>query len=201
MAARLSSIFSKEQRQNMVLEHYLRGKSFRQISKEVSCSLHTVHRDIAAIRDEWRRARAEKMGDAEMLMELARVDGIEREAWAQWESSKKEEVESHASTEVIIEQGPDGQSVRKPGKEKITRKTRIRNADPRYMDIVCWCVEQRCKLLGLINPAIHKAPPIDGNSAPKVILDLSQLSDDELITLDKVRDRMMGIMPGGSSVN
>ena len=204
MAAHLRHRVSKEQRMNLTLELYLRGKSFRQIADEIGCARMTVQRDIAEIREDWRKARVDEIGN-EQLMELARIDAIERESWAQWESSKKEEVISRAETEVIIETLPDGRVVRKPGKERVVRTTRIKNADPRYMDTVCWYIEQRCKLLGLLAPTKVTATNLSGTGPaepPKVAIDLSTLSDEELVALDKLRDRMLGIMPGtGNSVN
>lgn len=186
---------------NLTLEYYLRGWSFREICKEVGCGLTTTQRDIAAIREEWRASRVEAFG-TEQLHELARIDAIEREAWAQWEASKKEEVGSRAETEVLVEQKADGQVVRKPGSERVVRTTRLRNADPRYMETIRWCVEQRCKLLGLLAPQKIAPTNPEGTGPAKVVLDLSKLSDEELDVLDKVRDRMMGLMPGtGQSVN
>lgn len=200
MAAHLRQRLAKEQRMNLTLEYYLRGWSFRQMAKELGCGLTTIQRDIAAIREEWRASRVDAYGQ-EQLHELARIDAIEREAWAQWEASKKEEVTSRAETEVKIEQGPNGQVVRKPGAERVVRTTRIRNADPRYMETIRWCVEQRCKLLGLLAPQKVTPTNPEGTGPAKIQLDLSTLSIEELEALDKVRNRMLGVMPGGSSLN
>lgn len=202
MAANARSKLVREERMNRTLELYLRGQSYSQIAKALPAAKSTVAKDIAAIREEWRRSRSDELGHA-LLMELARIDAMERECWAQWEASKTEEVITRAETGVEVGKDATGRQVRTPISEKVIRSTRLRNADPRYMDTIRWCVEQRCKLLGLLAP--NGVPLIgkvaltapDGVSAPKVSLDLSDLSDEELDVLDRMRDRMMGLPASG----
>jgi len=201
MGAHLRQRMEKEQRMNLTLEYYLRGRSFRDIAKELGCGLSTTKRDIDAIRDEWRRSRMDAYGH-EQLHELAKIDAIEREAWSQWEASKKEEVATRAETEVQIIEGANGTVVRKPGGEKVVRTTRLRNADPRYMETIRWCVEQRCKLLGLLAPQKIAPTNPEGTGPAKVVLDLSTLSIEELEALDRVRNRMLGLpSSSGPSLN
>ena len=201
MGATLRARLTRERRKNLVLEYYLRGWTFSQITKELKVSRSTVSKDINSIRDEWRATRADAIGK-ELLHELARIDAIERETWTQWESSKVEEVTTRAETEVIITTDSSGRQVRTPGSEKVVRSTKLRNADPRYMDSIRWCIEQRCKLLGLVQNAAAISGKLaltgpDGVSEPKISLDLSKFSDEELEVLDKVRDRMMGLPDRG----
>jgi len=203
MASNARAKLMKEERMNRTLELYIRGQSYSQIAKALPASKGTVAKDIAAIREEWRRSRTDAFG-SEILHELARIDAIERECWAQWESSKTEEVTTRAETGVEVTKDGTGRQVRTPINEKVIRSTRLRNADPRYMDTIRWCVEQRCKLLGLLAPSglaitgkVALTGP-DGVSPPKVSLDLSSLSDEELDALDKVRDRMMGLPGSGN---
>jgi transposase len=197
MAAALRSQLTREQRRNLVLEHYLRGWSFSKISKELKVVRSTISKDISAIREEWRRSRADSF-HSEQLHELARIDAIEREAWAQWESSKAEEVTTRAETEVLITE-ENGRQVRKPGAERVIRVTKTRNADPRYMDTIRWCVEMRCKLLGLLAPSKMAAWSSEVSTPPKVQIDLSTLTDAQLEALDALRDRLLGLPPKSSN--
>jgi transposase len=197
MAAALRSQLTREQRRNVVLDYYLKGWSLSQISRELKVARSTISKDIAAIREEWRCSRADSF-HSEQLHELARIDAIEREVWAQWESSKAEEVTTRAETEVLITE-ENGRQVRKPGAERVIRVTKIRNADPRYMDTIRWCVEMRCKLLGLLAPCKMAAPPLEGSTPPKVHIDLSTLTDEQLEALDALRDRLLGLPPSSSN--
>lgn len=197
MSASLRSRLNREQRKNLVLDYYLKGWSLSKISKELKVARSTISKDIAAIRQEWRCSRSDSF-HSQQLHELARIDAIEREAWAQWESSKAEEVTTRAETEVLITQ-ENGRQVRRPGAERVTRVTKIRNADPRYMDTIRWCVEMRCKILGLLAPSKLGASLPEDSTPPKVHIDLSTLTDAQLEALDALRDRLLGLPPKSSN--
>jgi hypothetical protein len=197
MSASLRSRLNKEQRKNLVLDYYLKGWSLSKISQELKVARSTISKDITAIREEWRCSRADSF-HSQQLHELARIDAIEREAWAQWESSKAEEVTTRAETEVLISE-ENGRQIRRPGAERVIRVTKIRNADPRYMDTIRWCVEQRCKMLGLLAPSKMGASPLEGSTPPKVHIDLSTLTDAQLEALDALRDRLLGLPPKSSN--
>ncbi|MFN0018634.1 MAG: hypothetical protein ACKVP0_10265 [Pirellulaceae bacterium] len=188
---------NREQRKNSILDYYLKGWSLSEISQELKVARSTISKDIAAIREEWRCSRADSF-HSQQLHELAKIDAIEREVWAQWESSKAEEVTTRAETEVLITE-ENGRQVRRPGAERVTRVTKIRNADPRYMDTIRWCVEQRCKILGLLAPSKVAASPLEGSTPPKVHIDLSTLTDAQLEALDALRDRLLGLPPKSSN--
>lgn len=193
MSASLRSRLNREQRKNLVLDYYLKGWSLSEISKELKVVRSTISKDINAIREEWRCSRADSF-HSEQLHELAKIDAIEREVWAQWESSKAEEVTTRAETEVLVTE-ENGRQVRKPGAERVIRVTKIRNADPRYMDTIRWCVEMRCKILGLLAPTKMAASVSVESTPPTVQIDWTTFTDEELEALDAVRNRLLGLPP------
>jgi hypothetical protein len=68
--------------------------------------------------------------------ELERIDVLEREYWQAWENSKGEQQRSTAS---------------KQGELSRAQIVKYESAgDPRFLAGVQWCVEQRCKMLGLL---------------------------------------------------
>ena len=193
MSASLRSRLNREQRKNLVLDYYLKGWSLSEISKELKVVRSTISKDINAIREEWRCSRADSF-HSEQLHELAKIDAIEREVWAQWESSKAEEVTTRAETEVLVTE-ENGRQLRKPGAERVIRVTKIRNADPRYMDTIRWCVEMRCKILGLLAPTKMAASVSVESTPPTVQIDWTTFTDEELEALDAVRNRLLGLPP------
>ena len=193
MSASLRSRLNREQRKNLVLDYYLKGWSLSEISKELKVVRSTISKDINAIREEWRCSRADSF-HSEQLHELAKIDAIEREVWAQWEASKAEEVTTRAETEVLVTE-ENGRQLRKPGAERVIRVTKIRNSDPRYMDTIRWCVEMRCKILGLLAPTKMAASVSVESTPPTVQIDWTTFTDEELEALDAVRNRLLGLPP------
>ena len=76
------------QRRQRVAELYLQGWQQDAIAKELTIRQPMVSEDLAKIRQAWRESAIRDF-DAARDLELARLDRIEREAWAAWERSKQ----------------------------------------------------------------------------------------------------------------
>ena len=61
--ARKSSGIERETRRSKVCDFILRGHTYREIARDLACSLATVHQDVHAVLAEWREERIEKIGD------------------------------------------------------------------------------------------------------------------------------------------
>src|SRR5690606_5166344 len=72
-------------------EFILRGYSQKQIAEETGLSEATVSRDVAHIRKKWKESPLIDFSEAKQ-QELARLEAVERAAWAAWEASKGESV-------------------------------------------------------------------------------------------------------------
>lgn len=134
MGQRRTNETKVEKRRAVVASLYLKARSLRQIAVEVGCHHVTVHRDLEAIREEWREQRNQDYGDA-IAIALAKNDQLEAVAWDAWERSKEDAV-----TEKT------GQN----GKFRIdTTTTTGQVGDPRFLAQVDKCIQTRREILGL----------------------------------------------------
>jgi hypothetical protein len=124
--AKLLELAARRQR---VAAGYLAGQSQDAIAAAEGVHKSQVTRDLVAIRKDWRAAACRDY-DTKLAEELARLARIEAEAWAGWEQSKQDAETRYA------------------GSDKTWKRTEGQAGDPRFLERLCWCVEQRLKLLG-----------------------------------------------------
>lgn len=117
---------------------YLEGWLQAEIAADLHLSEATVCRDLQAMQAEWLTSSLVDF-DRAKAKELAAVDKLEREYWRAWQRSCED-----AETERV-----EG-TVEEPGKVVRTRKGQA--GDPRFLAGVQWCIERRCKILGLDAP-------------------------------------------------
>lgn len=138
---------------------YARGFTQRQIAAELAksrpytLSHKTICRDIKDVIAQWRETMVQNVDDLKSA-ELLRINEIEREAWREWERSKT------GKERTLAERRTGGEN---PGeKASVTREGQC--GDPRYLQVVQKCIEQRCEVLGLDAPTkLEHAGP---NGAP-----------------------------------
>lgn len=108
-------------------------------------SLGMVHNDVKAAIGVFRLENDEFI-DEQMHVELARINKLETTYWKAWENSTTGRTKREY--EGGIAQGnklPRGAKLKKYTSEELF-------GDPRYLHGVQWCVDRRCKLLGLDKP-------------------------------------------------
>lgn len=125
-----------------VAELWLRGFSLRKISVLTGLSKYKVHDLISKSKLIWRNRKDLALGDV-IAEQLRRVDLAEMKAWEAWEKSHQDQVETRVYTT-------------KEGIFK-SRTTKSSSGDPRFIDIVLKCIEQRCKLLSVYKPPEERA--------------------------------------------
>jgi hypothetical protein len=125
---------------------YLQGWTQAEIGAKLGLSRQQIGYDLAAVRQEWLRSTLVNF-DAKKAEELARIDRLEREYWAAWEKSRN----GHETTTTEQTTTPQGE------RSKAAIRREDQPGDPRYLAGVQWCIEQRCKVLGLNAP--HKVAP------------------------------------------
>jgi hypothetical protein len=124
-------------RRQQVAELYVQGWSQMAIAEHLGISQATVCDDLKRIRNDWRQSAVRDFDQARDK-ELAKLDRIEREAWAAWERSQKP-----AQSAVI-----QGEGAQQP-----TRKTlKNQNGDPRFLELAMKCIAARRAILGLDAP-------------------------------------------------
>lgn len=142
----------------LVAQMYIRGMTQKKIAAEVSSmrpysiSDSQVFKDIQTIQARWQAAYLLDF-NAHKAKELAHIDELERAYWIEWEESRKPK--ETVQTEKTTDQSTSG-TADKPhstySREKIKAIKQKRDGNVAYLQGVQWCIEQRCKILGLNAP-------------------------------------------------
>jgi len=155
----------------IIAELYL--KQWRQvdIAEKLGIDQATVSRDLSAVRKMWRKD-ASLSFDAAKAQELARIDTLENEYWRQYEASQEEFVRTMTEKNLppVTEGGRQKEGTTKA---RVIKETRI--GDPRYLSGIQWCIEQRCKILGIEAP--KKTDMTSGGKPFQVIIKHADDSD------------------------
>jgi AcrR family transcriptional regulator len=141
---------------------YLAGGTQAEIAAAVGLSQGTVSRHLRAVREEW-KARSAEAFEGRLAEELARIDALERVALAAWERSCHDAEVRHVKTETDGTVSVDGRPV--PTKTVSEKTTKGQAGDPRFLERIAWCIEQRLKVLGGYAPA-KVAPTTPDGTAP-----------------------------------
>lgn len=142
------------ERRARVAKLYTSNMPLYQIAVELGVDREVITDDLKALRAEWREARLTNMDEA-IAEQLAKLDHAEREAWVEWERSKKNAKARIKTTETAMGIATT----------KVRKEVRGQCGDPRYEDIILKCITKRCELLGLDAPKksemdvnVHKPP-------------------------------------------
>ena len=124
-----------------------------------------IKSDVDHLVARWREEALRDISQAK-AEELAKLDELEREAWAAWHRGiGRKQVRT---TKIGGKEGGE-----------VSLRTEVLNGDPRYLGIVLDCQQRRAKILGLDAPQ-KIAPTNPEGDRPYQPQDLSGLSDDEL---------------------
>ena len=124
-----------------IAEWYLHGKTTTFIAARLGMERRTVVEEITQLRRGWKESapRDYRLG---MNQELRRVDLVEEKAFDGWERSlARKTVETKQAVRTV-----NGQV------DRATVRAETGNGDPAYLARMSWCIEQRCRILGLEKP-------------------------------------------------
>ena len=138
MAAPKRSKFERERDLVNIEKSYLAGKTQADIADTIGLTQQQVSYDIRVIQTRWRLTTTIDL-DAHKCKELARIDNLERVYWESWEAS--------LAPRTVQQTASKGQ-----GDAFGYLRTESTAGDPRFLDGVQWCIEMRCKILGLEAP-------------------------------------------------
>lgn len=141
-----------QKRRADVARLYLQGRRQVDIASAVGVNQSTVSRDLDHLRREW-QADAKRSIDQRAAEELARIDRIEATAWEAWERSCRDAEALHAET---VRGRADKHGKPLPELQRTSKTVKGQAGDPRFLERVGWCVERRCKILGLDAPEKHE---------------------------------------------
>lgn len=123
-----------------IAELYLEGKLQVEIAEVVNLSQSTVSNDIKALQKQWIESALIDFNEAKS-QELARIDKLEREYYQAWHRSCED-------AETIKQKGEPGEGT-KVKTESVERTVKGQAGDPRFLQGVQWCIDRRCKILGI----------------------------------------------------
>jgi len=135
-----------------IAKMYLRGELQADIAKDTGLTESMVSRDLKALQDEWRASSLIDIDEAK-AKELARIDELERTYWQAWARSQEDaEIERTKVTDGL-----------KEGKRyEAGKETKGQVGDPRFLQGVQWCIERRCKVIGIDAPTKQEIRLPDG---------------------------------------
>lgn len=133
-----------------IAEMYLRGDLQADIGKELDLAQSTISRDLEALHDAWRKSALIDIDEAKSR-ELAKIDQLELTYWVAWQKSCED-------AETIQQVGGA------EGPEKITKTSKGQAGDPRFLQGIQWCIERRCKILGVDAPVKQEHTGKDGEA-------------------------------------
>ena len=122
-----------------IADLYLQGKLQAEIAGKLGIDQSTVSRDLKALHREWQQSALVDIDKAKG-QELARIDRLEREYWTAWQRSCED-------AETVRQEGTKAE-----GPSKIIKTAKGQAGDPRFLQGVQWCIERRCKILGIDAP-------------------------------------------------
>jgi len=142
---------------NVITPLYLKGFSFREIAKRCSeitgrsVSYETVRNDVKAILEAFQTQRNDLI-QYHLTIELEKINVLELEYWNVWEKSKADRKKKSIKKKTVV--NTNSRLVKKPIEEttEFNDTEMVNMGDPRYLAGIQWCIEQRCKLLGIGAP-------------------------------------------------
>ena len=160
--------------QKRIAALYLERHTITEIAELLNLSRTTVHRDIVALEDAWRKDGLLDMHRAKMrqLMELRR---IRNEALHAWEESKKGETEISEVRPPPPKKGTKAKP--KPVRQTIKRKTSTGN--PSYLAAFLRAIEDEGDLLGTKIRKLEIDTPEEGGIGGGLIILPRSKPDDE----------------------
>lgn len=127
------------ERRARVAELYLRQHTQQEIADMLEVDQSLVSLDLKAIQVQWRESALADMNEAKQR-ELERIDQLEREYWQAWERSQED-------AETVTKKQKSGED-----KPELSLQKKGQTGDPRFLQGVQWCIERRCKVLGIDAP-------------------------------------------------
>lgn len=130
--------FQLEKDRNETTTLYLEGKTQEFIAEIMGVSRTQITYDLKVIQKRWREQTTVDLDESKAI-ELARIDNLERVSWMAWERSKEDKETTFTKRG---EKGDREASIRREGQ----------SGNPAFLDRISWCIDRRCKLLGLDAP-------------------------------------------------
>lgn len=138
-----------ESRRTKVIALYCQGWTQQEIAEELDAEYGVTQQqislDIAAVQKEWTTNRMETLDEAK-ARELAKIDALEAQAWESFWKSCGTIVKK---TMRLKGQTKDADGKASGGDKEVSQVEYESAGEERYLARVAWCIDERCKILGL----------------------------------------------------
>ena len=180
-------------RRRRVAAMFLKGYSdCTEIADALNETPKVIAKDVEIIKEEWRTESVEDYAFYVNQM-AAKIDAVEREAWKEWEESKKEKVIKTTEREMEGAGETGGEQAIKS--QRLELKTEKRCGDPRYMEVIQWCYQQRLKLYGLDVLRVAQTTP-DGQQEAHYTLAVQDMTRETIMqAVDAARQQFGSLDP------
>lgn len=136
---------------------HLHGYSQEEIASNLSkgrgytLTQQTISLDMKEIQARWRQSYLSDF-DTLKARELAHIDELEKAYWLAWERSMRDQEETKSL--LIEDKSGSVKGVTTPlfERKKVEHKKTERDGSVEFLQGIQWCVEQRCKILGINAP-------------------------------------------------
>lgn len=163
-----------------IAELYLKGWNQARIGEYLEVDQSTICRELKKIKAAW-KAESVRDYDLHVDMQLHRLALVEAQYWSGWERSQAAKEQSLSEKMAEVASGGDS-------KTKIQRRTETRIGDPRFLEGLLRCNQERSKLLDLYpSDREFNNATVAGRSSG------AGLSGD---TVDTIRSQILGITYG-----
>jgi predicted transcriptional regulator len=160
------SRIQRERDRAVIAELYLKGWSQTRIGEYLELNQSQVSRELSKIKATW-KAESMRDFDLHLLEQLRRLSMVETEYWEGWQRSQ-------TTKELSLQERLTEAATRGDGRTKVQRRTEARIGDPRFLEGLLKCVQERSKLLDLY--PTNSAPASNSNAiAPGLSPDAVQL--------------------------
>lgn len=149
---------------DMVTSLYLKGNSYRWIANKIKDELNQtisfvmVGNYVNKMLEEWKQERVKKVDDMKTI-ELSRIANLENTYWEGWNRSlmatKRSTDKQRAQPGKTLRNGELVDTMQVKQAEK-TDYVEENFGDPRFLDGIKWCIQMRCKILGVEAPIEFK---------------------------------------------
>lgn len=187
---------------------YCKGWTLADISKwlgethGIRISVTQVSLDLKYVREQWRKEYAADVHDLR-LRELQRIDHLESTYWEGYERSLRAREKKQKERKTAP---PAGKPKGMPSvlHERMQVTTEETDGNTRWLEGIRWCIEQRCRLLGVNAPTRVE---LAGSEGGPIKVEDGGLSDDALQrAMEVLKERVLAeatpngtTQPAGSS--
>lgn len=145
-------------------ERYLSGIPQYEIARQLKVTQQTVSNDLKELQSRWLASSLVNIDEVK-ARELAKIDYLERVYWEGYERSIRVEETTTVRASGAVRQVPGSDTQFIQEKDATTIKTQhSRDGNTSYLQGVQWCIDRRCKLLGIDAPTKLTATSIDGKT-------------------------------------